>query len=73
MHTRSTRNSIVALPGAENEIIVFLINEASNPECCHGNKIFDILEFLSFCFITVPSFYLILTTNTWTTSDLSIQ
>ena len=27
---------------AENEIIVFLINEGLNRECCHGNKIFDI-------------------------------
>ena len=42
--------------GIENEIIVFLINEGSNRECCHGNKIFDILEFLSSCFISVPSF-----------------
>ena len=24
---------------------MFLINEGSNRECCHGNKIFDILEF----------------------------
>ena len=40
--------------GIENEIVVFLINEGSNLECYHGNKIFDILEFLSSCFISVP-------------------
>ena len=55
MHTKSKRHPIVALLGVENEIIVFLINEASYRECCHGNKIFDILEFLSSCFIRVPS------------------
>ena len=32
--------------GIENEIIVFLINESSNRECCHDNKMFNILEFL---------------------------
>ena len=41
----------------KNEIIVLLINEGSNRECCHSNKIFYILELVSFCFITtVPSF-----------------
>ena len=38
-----------------NEIIVFLIDEASNSEGYHGNKIFNILEFFLF-FISVPSF-----------------
>ena len=42
--------------GVENEIIAFLINEGSNREYCDGNKIFDILEFLSSSFISVPSF-----------------
>ena len=56
MHTKSKRNPIVAYWGVENEIIVFLIDEGSNRECCHDNKIFDILEFLSSCFISVPSF-----------------
>ena len=60
MHTKSKRNPIVALlgggGGAENEIIVFLISEGSNRECCQGNKNFDILEFLSYCFISIPSF-----------------
>ena len=56
MHTKSKRNPIAALLGVENEIIVFLINEGSNRECCYGNKIFHILEFLSSCFISVPSF-----------------
>ena len=42
--------------GVENEIIVFLINEDLNRECCHGNKIFDTSELLSSCFISVPSF-----------------
>ena len=37
--------------GVENEIIVFLISEGLTRECCHGNKQFDILEFLSSCFI----------------------
>ena len=50
MHTRSKRNPIMAFLGVDKEIIVFLINEGSNKECCHGNKIFDILEFLSYCF-----------------------
>ena len=54
MHTKSKRNPIVALLGVENEIIVFLINEGSN-RGCNGNKIFDILEFPSSCFISVPS------------------
>ena len=31
------------------------INECSNRECCHGNKIFYVLEFLSSFFIGVPS------------------
>ena len=56
MHTKSKRNPIVVLLGVEDEIIAFLINEGSKRECCHGNKIFDILEFLSSCFISVPSF-----------------
>ena len=60
MHTKSKRNPIATLlgggGGVENEIIVFLSNEGSNRECCHGNKIFDILEFLPSCFISVPSF-----------------
>ena len=60
MHTKSKRNPIVTLlgggGGVKNEIIVFLINKVSNQECCHGNKIFDILEFFSSCFISVPSF-----------------
>ena len=42
--------------GVENETIVFLINEGSNRECCHGNKIFYILELISSCFISVLSF-----------------
>ena len=63
MHTKSKRNPIVALLEVENEIIVFLINEGWNQECCHDNKIFDILEFLSSCFVSVPSFFLILTSN----------
>ena len=57
MHAKSKRNPIVEGHwGVENEVIVFLINEGSNRECCHGNKIFDILEFLSSCFISVRSF-----------------
>ena len=56
MHTKNKRNPIVALLGVENEIIVFLISEGSNRECCHGNKKIAILEFLSSCFISVPSF-----------------
>ena len=40
--------------GVENEIIMFLINEDANRECCNGNKIFHILEFLSSCFVSVP-------------------
>ena len=31
---------------------MFLIDEGSNRECCHDNKIFDIL---SSCFVSVPS------------------
>ena len=42
--------------GVESEIIVFPINEGLNPECCHGNKMFYILELLSSCFVSVPSF-----------------
>ena len=42
--------------GVENEIIVFLVNEGSNRECCHVNKIFYILELLSSCFIGVLNF-----------------
>ena len=42
--------------GVENEINVFLIDVDLNQECCHGNKIFYILELLSSCFINVPSF-----------------
>ena len=53
MHTKSKRNPIVAHWELETEIIVFLINEGLNRECCHGNKIFDILEFLSSCFLTL--------------------
>ena len=53
MHTKSKRNHTVALLGVENEIIVFLISECSNRECCHGSKKFDILEFLSSRFISV--------------------
>ena len=56
MHTKSTRNSIVALLRVENEIIVFLINEGSNQECCDRNKIFYILELLSSFFVSVLSF-----------------
>ena len=56
MHTKSKRNPIVAPLGVENEIIVFLIKEGSNREGCNGNRIFDILEFLSSCFISVPNF-----------------
>ena len=56
MHTKSKRNPTVALLGSTKEIIVFLINEGSNRECCHDNKLFDNLEFLSSCFISVPSF-----------------
>ena len=56
MHTKIKRNPTVTLLGVENEIIKFLISEGSNRECCHGNKIFDILELLSSCFISVPSF-----------------
>ena len=57
MHTKSKRNPIVALLGRKkNEIIEFLINEGSNRECCHGNKIFDSLEFLSSYFTSVPNF-----------------
>ena len=56
MHTEKQEKSHVALLGVENETIVFLINEDLNRECCHGNKIFDILKFLSSCFISVSSF-----------------
>ena len=57
MHTKSKRNPIVALlRGVENKLIVFPINEGSNRECCHGNKIFHILEVFSSCFIGVPNF-----------------
>ena len=42
--------------GVENEIIVFLINGDLNRECYHGNKVVYILELLSSCFISVPSF-----------------
>ena len=56
MHTKSKRNPIAALLGAENEIIVFLINEGSNLRMLPWQQIFDILEFLSSCFISVPSF-----------------
>ena len=42
--------------GVENEIIVFLINEGSNRECCQGNKIVFMSVLLSSCFINVPSF-----------------
>ena len=57
MRTKSKRNPIVILlESKKNEIIVFLINEGLNRECWHGNKIIDILEFLSSCFISVPSF-----------------
>ena len=56
MHTKARETPFWPYWGVENEIIVFLINEGSNRECCHGNKIFDILEFLSSCFISVPSF-----------------
>ena len=41
----------------ENEIIVFLINEGPNQECCHGNKTFYILDLLSSCFISVPNLF----------------
>ena len=45
--------------GVENEIFVFLINEDSNKERYHGNKMFDILEFLLSCFISVKSLLLV--------------
>ena len=58
MHTKIKRNPIVALLGSKKKTqkIVFLIFEGSNRECCDGNKMFDILEFLSFCFVSVPTF-----------------
>ena len=50
--------------GLENEIIVFIINEGSNRECCNGNQIFYILELLLyFLFHNCARFYLILTCN----------
>ena len=39
--------------GVQNEITVFPIDEGSNQECCHGNKMFYILEILSSCFISM--------------------
>ena len=33
--------------GAENKIIVFLINEGQDQGCCHGNRISYILQLLS--------------------------
>ena len=69
MHTRSKRNPIMAPLSRTDEIILFLINESWNQECCHGNKIFYIVEPLSSC----TKFYLILTSKVWRTFDLNTQ
>ena len=60
--------------GVESEIVVFLINGDSNQECCQGNKIFHILEFLLSCFISVPSFTLfwLVTSEQYLTQALNI-
>ena len=42
--------------GVEIEILLFLINEGLNQECCHDNKIFYILVLLSSRLTNVPSF-----------------
>ena len=55
MHTKAKEIPLWPYWEVENEIIVLLINEGSNRECCHDNKISDILEFLSSCFISVLS------------------
>ena len=43
---KNAKRKLLAYWGVENEIIVFLINEGWNPECCHGNKMFCMLELL---------------------------
>ena len=59
--------------GVENKIIVFPINEGSNRERCHGNKIFYILELLfNILLHQCTKFYLILTSNVYTKFDLNI-
>ena len=70
MHTKSKKKT--PYWGVEKEIIVFLMNEGWNRECCHGNKMLYILELLSSCFITVKV-YFILTSNVWTAFDLNIK
>ena len=59
MYTESKRDIICSRTGrtgVENEIIVLLTDGGLNRECCHGNKMFYILQLLSSRFISVPSF-----------------
>ena len=56
MHTESKEISLWPYWRVEIEITVFLINGGLNQECFHRNKMFYILELLSSCPISVPSF-----------------
>ena len=55
-HQKQEKSHCGPTGGSKNDIIVFLINETSDRECCHGNKMFHILELLLSCFISGPSF-----------------